>query len=60
MPLRVFVPPTWDGKTAMPITCMLHGAGANENTYLDQADGLLPRLAAHKIELDPSPLRHAV
>ena len=46
MPLRVFVPPTWDGKAALPIILMLHGAGANENTYMDQAGGLLRKLAA--------------
>src|SRR4029078_3625845 len=46
MPLRVFVPPTWDDKAALPIILMLHGAGANENTYMDQAGGLLPKLAA--------------
>jgi len=32
MPLRVFVPPTWDGKAALPIILMLHGAGANESS----------------------------
>jgi len=45
MPYRVSVPKTWDGKTSLPIVLMLHGAGANENTYMDQADHLLPRLA---------------
>jgi len=45
MPYRVYVPKTWDGKTSLPIVLMLHGAGANENTYMDQADGLLPKLA---------------
>jgi poly(3-hydroxybutyrate) depolymerase len=45
MPLRVFVPPTWDGKASLPIILMLHGAGADENTYMDQAGGLLPKLA---------------
>ena len=46
MPLRVFVPPGWDGKTSLPIILMLHGAGANENSYMDMAGGLLPKLAA--------------
>jgi|RhiMethySRZTD1v2_1073278.scaffolds.fasta_scaffold02518_3 hypothetical protein len=32
-------------NTALPIVLMLHGAGANENTYIDQAGGLLPKLA---------------
>ena len=56
MPLRVFVPPAWDGKTSLPIVLMLHGAGANENTYLDQADGLLPKLAAQHGYIVVSPL----
>jgi poly(3-hydroxybutyrate) depolymerase len=45
MPYRVYVPTTWDGKASLPILLMLHGAGANENTYMDQANGLLMKLA---------------
>ena len=45
MPYRVYVPKTWDGKASLPIVLMLHGAGADENTYMDQAGGLLPTLA---------------
>lgn len=56
MPLRVFVPPAWDGKTSLPIILMLHGAGANENTYMDQADGLLPKLAAQHGYIVVSPI----
>jgi poly(3-hydroxybutyrate) depolymerase len=56
MPLRVFVPATWDGKASLPIVLMLHGAGANENTYLDQADGLLPKLAAQHGYIVVSPI----
>ena len=56
MPLRVFVPPTWDGKASLPIILMLHGAGANENTYLDQADGQLPKLAAQYGYIVVSPI----
>ena len=56
MPYRVFVPPTWDGKASLPIILMLHGAGANENTYMDQADGLLPKLAAQHGYIVVSPL----
>ena len=56
MPLRVFVPATWDGKTSLPIILMLHGAGANESTYMDQADGLLPRLAAQHGYIVVSPV----
>ena len=45
MPYRVYVPNRWDGKSSLPIMLFLHGAGANENSYLDMADGLLGRLA---------------
>jgi predicted peptidase len=45
MPYRVYVPTTWNQQTSLPILLMLHGAGANENTYMDQANGLLMTLA---------------
>jgi poly(3-hydroxybutyrate) depolymerase len=45
MPYRVHVPTTWDGKEALPIILMLHGAGSDENAYMDMAEGMLPALA---------------
>jgi predicted peptidase len=45
MPYRIYVPTTWDGKKSLPIVLFLHGAGANESTYLDIAGGLLRQLA---------------
>lgn len=59
MPYRVFVPPAWDGKASLPIILMLHGAGANENSYMDMADGLLPKLAAEHGYIVVSPLGFA-
>jgi acetyl esterase/lipase len=56
MPYRVYVPKTWDGKASLPIVLMLHGAGANEGTYLDQADGLLMKLAEQHGYIVVSPL----
>jgi poly(3-hydroxybutyrate) depolymerase len=56
MPYRVYVPTTWDGKASLPIVLMLHGAGANENTYLDQAEGLLQKLAEQHRYIVVSPL----
>src|SRR4026209_2966024 len=56
MPYRVYVPKTWDGKASLPIILMLHGAGANEGTYLDQADGLLMKLAEQHGYIVVSPL----
>jgi poly(3-hydroxybutyrate) depolymerase len=45
MPYRVYVPSSWDGESALPIILMLHGAGADENSYMDMAEGMLPQLA---------------
>jgi poly(3-hydroxybutyrate) depolymerase len=56
LPYRLFVPPPWDGKTSLPILLMLHGAGANENTYMDQSGGLLMKLAAQHGYIVVSPL----
>jgi poly(3-hydroxybutyrate) depolymerase len=56
MPYRVYVPTAWDGKTSLPIILVLHGGGANENTYMDQASGLLPTLAEQHGYIVVSPL----
>ena len=56
MPYRIYVPTTWDGKASLPIILMLHGAGADEGTYLDQADGLLMKLAERHGYIVVSPL----
>ena len=56
MPYRLYVPTSWDGKAPLSIVLMLHGGGANENTYMDQADGLLPRLAEQHGYIVVSPL----
>ena len=45
MPYRLYVPKSWDGRASLPILLMLHGAGANENSYMDMANGLLMTLA---------------
>jgi predicted peptidase len=56
MPYRVYVPTSWQPGRALPILLFLHGAGANESTYLDMADGLLPRLAEQHGYIVVSPL----
>jgi predicted esterase len=58
LPLRLYVPTTWDGTASLPIVLMLHGAGANENSYMDSNDGLLPRLAEKHGYIVVSPLGH--
>ncbi len=56
LPYRLYVPAGWDGKTALPILLFLHGAGANERTYLDMADGLVRKLAEEHGYIVVSPL----
>jgi predicted peptidase len=56
MPLRVYVPTSWDGKASLPILLFLHGAGANERTYLDMADGIVRKLAEQHGYIVVSPL----
>ena len=56
MPYRIYVPTSWDGERSLPILLFLHGAGANESTYLDLADGLLPKLAEQHGYIVVSPL----
>ena len=59
MPYRLYVPSTWDGKRSLPVLLFLHGAGANESTYLDMADGLLGKLAERHGYIVVSPLGFA-
>ncbi|MEO8466422.1 MAG: alpha/beta fold hydrolase [Gammaproteobacteria bacterium] len=56
LPYRIYVPTNWDGKSALPILLFLHGAGANESTYLDIAGGLLKQLAEQHGYIVVSPL----
>jgi poly(3-hydroxybutyrate) depolymerase len=56
IPYRIYVPTTWDQERALPVLLFLHGAGADERTYLDAADGLVRRLAERHGYLVISPL----
>ncbi len=56
LPYRFYVPTTWDRESALPILLFLHGAGADENAYLDMSDGLLRRLAEMHGYIVVSPL----
>lgn len=44
-PYRLCVPTGWDGTSPLPLVMFLHGAGSNENTYLDQNNKQLVTLA---------------
>jgi predicted peptidase len=56
MPYRIYVPSTWEPSRSLPIMLFLHGAGANESSYLDIADGLLRKLAEAHGYIVVSPL----
>lgn len=58
VPYRVYVPHSWEAGKALPVILMLHGAGANENSYLDMTDGLLTKLAEQHGYIVVSPLGH--
>jgi predicted peptidase len=56
LPYRYYVPMSWDGESALPILLFLHGAGADENSYLDMSDGLVMKLAEQHGYIVVSPL----
>jgi len=56
MPYRLYVPTTWDGKAKLPLIVMLHGAGSDENWYLDANDKQFIRLAEQHGYIVASPL----
>jgi predicted peptidase len=56
IPYRLYVPKSWNGREALPIILFLHGAGANERTYLDMNDGQLMKLAEQHGYIVVSPL----
>jgi poly(3-hydroxybutyrate) depolymerase len=56
IPFRIYVPTSWDGHGALPVLLFLHGAGANERTYLDSSNGLLRKLAEQHGYIVVSPL----
>jgi len=59
MPFRLYVPTSWDGKSELPLIVFLHGAGSDENWYLDANDKQLIRLAEQHGYILLSPLGHS-
>ena len=56
MPYRICVPNSWDGKSELPMMVFLHGGWNDENSYLDQNDKQLVKLADEHGILLVSPL----
>jgi predicted peptidase len=56
MPYRLYIPTTWDGKSQLPLVMFLHGAGSDENWYVDANDKQLIRLSEQHGYILVSPL----
>jgi len=59
MPYRLYVPKTWDGQSGLPLIVMLHGAGSDENRYMDMNDKQILRLAEQHGYVVVSPLGYS-
>ncbi len=59
MPYRLYVPTTWDGQSKLPLIVMLHGAGADENRYMDMNNRQMLRLAEQHGYVVVSPLGYS-
>jgi predicted peptidase len=55
-PYRLYIPTTWDGKSQLPLIMFLHGAGSDENWYVDANDKQLIRLSEQHGYILVSPL----
>src|SRR5579859_2118813 len=57
MPYRLYVPITWDGQSSLPLIMMLHGAGSDENRYMNNKQ--FERLAEQRGYVVVSPLGYS-
>jgi predicted peptidase len=55
-PYRLYIPTTWDGKSQLPLVMFLHGAGSDENWYVDANDKQLIHLSEQHGYILVSPL----
>ena len=55
-PYRLYVPTNWDGTAELPLALFLHGSGSDENSYVDQNNGQLLKLAEQHGYLLVAPL----
>jgi poly(3-hydroxybutyrate) depolymerase len=56
---RLYVPTTWDGQSTLPLVMMLHGAGSDENRYMDSNNKQIERLAEQHGYVLVSPLGYS-
>jgi predicted peptidase len=59
MPYRLYVPTTWDGQSTLPLIVLLHGAGSDENRYMDSNNKQVERLAEQHGYIVVSPLGYS-
>lgn len=59
MPYRLYVPTSWNGASKLPLIVMLHGAGADENRYVDMNKQQMIRLAEQHGYVLVSPLGYS-
>jgi len=59
MPYRLYVPAAWDGQSRLPLIVMLHGAGSDENRYMDMNNKQIMRLAERHGYIVVSPLGYS-
>jgi poly(3-hydroxybutyrate) depolymerase len=59
MPYRLYVPTEWDGQSRLPLIVMLHGAGSDENRYMDMNNQQIMRLAEQHGYVVVSPLGYS-
>jgi predicted peptidase len=59
VPYRLYVPTTWDGQSKLSLIVMLHGAGSDENRYMDMNNKQIIRLAEEHGYVVASPLGYS-
>jgi poly(3-hydroxybutyrate) depolymerase len=59
IPYRLYVPIKWDGQAGLPLIVMLHGAGSDENRYMDMNNKQVERLAEQHGYVVVSPLGYS-
>src|SRR5215471_4228658 len=56
---RLYIPTAWNGQSRLPLIVMLHGAGSDENRYMDSNNKEIERLAEQHGYVVVSPLGYS-